>query len=62
MSKTISSYDWETFKNYSVHAGQTAAGTDQEKLLAQLEAELKESQHLVRLQQQMLQVLPSNMK
>ncbi|CAI5679454.1 afadin- and alpha-actinin-binding protein isoform X2 [Oreochromis aureus] len=35
--------------------GQTAAGTDQEKLLAQLEAELKESQHLVRLQQQMLQ-------
>ncbi|XP_030597944.1 afadin- and alpha-actinin-binding protein [Archocentrus centrarchus] len=35
--------------------GQTIAGTDQEKLLAQLEAELKESQHLVRLQQQMLQ-------
>uniref|UniRef100_A0A3Q0RMU7 Si:ch211-286b5.4 n=1 Tax=Amphilophus citrinellus TaxID=61819 RepID=A0A3Q0RMU7_AMPCI len=34
---------------------ETIAGTDQEKLLAQLEAELKESQHLVRLQQQMLQ-------
>uniref|UniRef100_A0A3B5AAU7 Afadin- and alpha-actinin-binding protein B-like n=1 Tax=Stegastes partitus TaxID=144197 RepID=A0A3B5AAU7_9TELE len=35
--------------------GQTAAGTDHDKLLAQLETELKESQQLVRLQQQLLQ-------
>ncbi|XP_072240408.1 afadin- and alpha-actinin-binding protein isoform X2 [Leuresthes tenuis] len=35
--------------------GQTAAGTDHEKLLAQLEAELQASQQLVRLQQQLLQ-------
>ncbi|XP_051801900.1 afadin- and alpha-actinin-binding protein B [Acanthochromis polyacanthus] len=36
-------------------AGQTAAGTDHDKLLVQLETELKESQQLVRLQQQLLQ-------
>ncbi|KAM4750178.1 afadin- and alpha-actinin-binding protein B [Anableps anableps] len=35
--------------------GQTAAGTDHDKLLAQLETELKESQEVVRLQQQLLQ-------
>ncbi|XP_023131062.2 afadin- and alpha-actinin-binding protein B isoform X2 [Amphiprion ocellaris] len=35
--------------------GQTAAGTDHDKLLVQLETELKESQQLVRLQQQLLQ-------
>lgn len=37
-------------------AGQTAAGTDHDKLIAQLEIELKESQEVVRLQQQLLQV------
>ncbi|KAM4603291.1 afadin- and alpha-actinin-binding protein B [Polymixia lowei] len=35
--------------------GHTAVGTDQDKLLAQLETELKESQQLVKLQQQLLQ-------
>ncbi|XP_042341472.1 afadin- and alpha-actinin-binding protein isoform X2 [Plectropomus leopardus] len=35
--------------------GNTGAGTDHDKLLAQLETELKESQQLVRLQQQLLQ-------
>ncbi|XP_041837873.1 afadin- and alpha-actinin-binding protein isoform X2 [Melanotaenia boesemani] len=35
--------------------GQTAAGTDHDKLLAQLEAELRGSHQLVRLQQQLLQ-------
>ncbi|XP_024861831.1 afadin- and alpha-actinin-binding protein isoform X2 [Kryptolebias marmoratus] len=35
--------------------GQAAAGTDYDKLMAQLETELKESQQLVRLQQQLLQ-------
>ncbi|XP_014842113.1 PREDICTED: afadin- and alpha-actinin-binding protein-like isoform X1 [Poecilia mexicana] len=35
--------------------GQTAAGTDHDKLMAQLEIELKESQEVVRLQQQLLQ-------
>ncbi|XP_027873487.1 afadin- and alpha-actinin-binding protein isoform X2 [Xiphophorus couchianus] len=35
--------------------GQTAAGTDHDKLIAQLEIELKESQEVVRLQQQLLQ-------
>ncbi|XP_015258884.1 PREDICTED: afadin- and alpha-actinin-binding protein-like [Cyprinodon variegatus] len=34
---------------------QTAAGTDHDKLLAQLEMELKESKEVVRLQQQLLQ-------
>ncbi|KAM4583924.1 afadin- and alpha-actinin-binding protein [Odontesthes bonariensis] len=38
-----------------LYEGQTAAGTDYEKLLAQLEAELEASQQLVRLQQQLLQ-------
>lgn len=41
-------------------AGPTGTGTDQDKLLARLEAELQESQQLVRLQQQLLQVLPRN--
>ncbi|XP_043970287.1 afadin- and alpha-actinin-binding protein isoform X2 [Gambusia affinis] len=35
--------------------GQTAAGTDHDKLMAQLEIELRESQEVVRLQQQLLQ-------
>ncbi|XP_028264358.1 afadin- and alpha-actinin-binding protein B isoform X2 [Parambassis ranga] len=35
--------------------GQTVAGTDHDKLLTQLESELKENQQLVRLQQQLLQ-------
>ncbi|XP_013869446.1 afadin- and alpha-actinin-binding protein [Austrofundulus limnaeus] len=35
--------------------GRTAAGTDHDKLMVQLETELKESQHLVRMQQQLLQ-------
>ncbi|KAF7657068.1 hypothetical protein LDENG_00032350 [Lucifuga dentata] len=35
--------------------GHAAAGTDHDKLLAQLETELKESQQLVKLQQQLLQ-------
>ncbi|XP_029020036.1 afadin- and alpha-actinin-binding protein isoform X2 [Betta splendens] len=35
--------------------GRADAGTDHDKLLAQLEAELRESQQLVRLQQQLLQ-------
>ncbi|MED6239048.1 hypothetical protein ATANTOWER_001019 [Ataeniobius toweri] len=35
--------------------GQTAAGTDHDKLLAQLELELKESQEVIKLQQQLLQ-------
>ncbi|XP_037546142.1 afadin- and alpha-actinin-binding protein isoform X2 [Nematolebias whitei] len=35
--------------------GRTAASTDHDKLMAQLETELKESQQLVRLQQQLLQ-------
>ncbi|XP_040003321.1 afadin- and alpha-actinin-binding protein isoform X2 [Xiphias gladius] len=35
--------------------GPTGVGTDHDKLLAQLETELKESQELVRLQQQLLQ-------
>ncbi|XP_047435000.1 afadin- and alpha-actinin-binding protein isoform X2 [Mugil cephalus] len=35
--------------------GKSAAGTDQDKLLTQLETELTESQKLVRLQQQLLQ-------
>lgn len=38
-------------------AGPTGAGTDHDKLLARLETELQESQQLVRLQQQLLQVL-----
>lgn len=37
-------------------AGQTGVDTDQDKLLARLESDLKESQQLVRLQQQLLQV------
>lgn len=37
-------------------AGHIGGGTDHDKLLAQLEAELKEGQELVRLQQQLLQV------
>ncbi|XP_041790381.1 afadin- and alpha-actinin-binding protein [Chelmon rostratus] len=37
------------------HPGHTGAGTDHDKLLAQLETDLKESQQLVRLQQQLLQ-------
>ncbi|XP_061534874.1 afadin- and alpha-actinin-binding protein [Phycodurus eques] len=37
------------------HEGQTGDGTDHDKLLAQLETELKESQQIVKLQQQMLQ-------
>lgn len=36
--------------------GNTGIDTDHDKLLAQLETELKESQQLVRLQQQLLQV------
>lgn len=36
--------------------GHTGVDTDHDKLLAQLETELKESQQLVRLQQQLLQV------
>lgn len=38
-------------------AGPEGAGTDHDKLLARLEAELRESEQLVRLQQQLLQVL-----
>lgn len=38
-------------------AGPEGASTDQDKLLTRLEAELRESQQLVRLQQQLLQVL-----
>lgn len=38
------------------HAGLTGVDTDQDKLLARLESDLKESQQLVRLQQQLLQV------
>ncbi|XP_020511380.1 afadin- and alpha-actinin-binding protein B isoform X1 [Labrus bergylta] len=38
-----------------VPEGHSGAGTDRDKLLAQLESELKESQQLVRLQQQLLQ-------
>ncbi|XP_061625892.1 afadin- and alpha-actinin-binding protein isoform X2 [Phyllopteryx taeniolatus] len=38
-----------------VTGGQTGDGTDHDKLLAQLETELKESQQIVKLQQQMLQ-------
>lgn len=38
-------------------AGPVGSSTDHDKLLARLEAELQESQHLVRLQQQLLQVL-----
>lgn len=37
-------------------AGHTGVVTDHDKLLAQLEKELKESQQIVKLQQQMLQV------
>lgn len=37
-------------------AGHAGVGTDHDKLLAQLETELKESQQIVRLQQQLLQV------
>lgn len=37
-------------------AGQTGVDTDQDKLLARLESDLRESQQLVRLQQQLLQV------
>ncbi len=37
-------------------SGHTGVGTDHDKLLARLETDLKESQQLVRLQQQMLQV------
>lgn len=37
--------------------GSEGASTDHDKLLARLEAELRESQQLVRLQQQFLQVL-----
>lgn len=37
-------------------AGQAGVDTDQDKLLARLESDLKESQQLVRLQQQLLQV------
>ncbi|XP_077426754.1 afadin- and alpha-actinin-binding protein [Vanacampus margaritifer] len=37
------------------HEGHTGDGTDHDKLLAQLEMELKESQQIVKLQQQMLQ-------
>ncbi|TWW59620.1 hypothetical protein D4764_06G0011500 [Takifugu flavidus] len=36
--------------------GQTGADTDQDKLLARLESDLRESQQLVRLQQQLLQL------
>ncbi len=39
------------------YAGHTGVGTDYDKLLAQLETDLKDSQQLVRLQQQLLQVL-----
>lgn len=39
-----------------LNVGPTGVGTDHDKLLAQLETELKESQELVRLQQQLLQV------
>ena len=42
--------------NLIMYAGQTTAGTDHDKLLAQLETELQETQQLVRLQQQLLQV------
>lgn len=38
-------------------AGPEGASTDHDKLLARLEAELRESQQLVQLQQQLLQVL-----
>lgn len=37
-------------------AGHAGVGTDHDKLLAQLETELKETQQIVRLQQQLLQV------
>lgn len=40
----------------SLCVGHTGVGTDHDKLLAQLETELKASQQLVKLQQQMLQV------
>ncbi|KAM8842739.1 afadin- and alpha-actinin-binding protein [Synchiropus picturatus] len=36
-------------------SGRSAAGTDQDKLLAQMEMELQESEQIVRMQQQMLQ-------
>lgn len=39
-----------------VCTGHTGVGTDHDKLLAQLETDLKESQQLVRVQQQLLQV------
>lgn len=38
---------------------QAAAGTDHDKLLAQMEAEMREAQKLVRLQQQLLEVGPA---
>lgn len=38
-------------------AGLAAVSTDQEKLLSQLEEELEQSRELVRVQQQLLQVL-----
>lgn len=40
-------------------AGHTGVGTDHDKLLVRLETDLKESQQLVRLQQQLLQVWSS---
>lgn len=38
----------------------SSVGTDQDKLLSQLEMELRESQQIVQLQQQMLQVGSQN--
>lgn len=40
--------------------GPVAKGTDQEKLLANLEAELEQSRQLIRAQQQLLQVKHTN--
>ncbi|XP_028312588.1 afadin- and alpha-actinin-binding protein [Gouania willdenowi] len=49
-------HSWrEVQKRMCLSDGQTTGSTDQDKLLAQLETELKESQQLVRLQQQLLQ-------
>lgn len=41
---------------FSGYTGHTGVGTDHDKLLARLETDLKESQQLVKLQQQLLQV------
>lgn len=41
---------------FSGCAGHSGVGTDHDKLMARLETDLKQSQQLVRLQQQLLQV------